>query len=421
MVAYTRDGCSWKSVNFYKWSLFTLSIIQELQEEISLQLPEGLILSDIISHHMLRDDLSTRPFHLQEANTSWVCKSQQIFWDKMSSTEERRHRLFAASGEAVKHRLHRYLKQDEKIRALLVTLIATTTAVCMRAFQLQSLVVNLTEDPQLDRNIWLVSGRFAIGKPKAKQRNIDFAQTLFWLPPQITNALAALLSIIQPFICKLLDGLQEDGHLYHSHLLPSIPPNSEFNFVVQGWDGSKVNNVVKEKTQKKLKISLDIPLIRQLAEGVLRHKIPLLFEFFHSPENVRLDETEYHFWGTLKLYIQDLQLQRLSNLTGITLDKVAACLMVCDIWQAIHQLVPQRDCWKHIARDSCVFPALDHRDLAYSEAQFLKKLSHSLNCKVLSQGLALLAQPGFSETEVSCELLTLAWNLIRKRLSEFWP
>jgi hypothetical protein len=273
----------------------------------------------------------------------------------------------------------------------------------MRHFQFQSLIVNLTENPQIERNVWLVLGRFVIGKPKAKQRNIDFAQTLFWLPPQISDALAALLLIIQPFICKLLDGLHEEGHLYHSHLLPFIPPDLESDSdqsAMEIWNGSRVNNVVKKKTQKELKISLDIPLIRQLAEGVLRHKIPLLFEFFHSPGNVHLDEDEYHFLDALKSFAEDHHLQRLSNLTGIALDRVAACLMVCDIWQAIHRLVPHQDYWKNITRDSCVFPALDHRDLAFSEAQFLKKLNHFLNIEVLSQGLALLAQPRFSESEV---------------------
>ncbi|KAF8346795.1 hypothetical protein F5887DRAFT_1072887 [Amanita rubescens] len=406
VVAYTRDGFSWKSINFYKWSSFTLSIMNELQEEVSRQLPEGLMLPDIISHQLLQDDLSARPFHLQEANASWACKSRQIFQEKMLSMEETRHGLFTAGGKAVRHQLNHYLKRDQKIRALLVTLMASTTAVCMRAFQFQSLMVNLKENPQLERNIWLVSGRFVIGKPKAKQRHIDFAQTLFWLPPQVTDHLAALLSIIQPFICELLDGLQEEGHLYNSHLLPFIPPDLEFDSdesAVENWDGSRVNNVVKEKTQKKLKISLDIPLIRQLAEGVLRHKIPLLFEFFHSPDNVHLEKDKYHFLGTLKLYTERLHLQRLSNLTGIALDQVAACLMVCDIWQALHRLVAHQDCWKHIVRDSCIFPALDYRDLAYSEAQFLKKLSYySLDSsRTLSQGLALLAQPGFSECENS--------------------
>jgi hypothetical protein len=403
VVTYTRDGFSWKSIDFHQWSPFTLSIIKELQKEISYQLPEDLMVSDIISNQLLRDDLSTRPFHLQEANANWVCKSRLTFQNKMSSTKERRHRLFSADGEVVRCQLRRYLEQDQKIRELMVTLISTTTAVCMRHFQFQSLIVNLTENPRLERNVWLVSGRFVIGKPKAKQRNIDFAQTLFWLPPQISDALAALLLIIQPFICGLLDLLHEEGHLYHSHLLPFIPPDLESDSdqsAMENWDGSRVNDVVKKKVQKVLKISLDIPLIRQLAEGVLRHKIPLLFEFFHSPGNVHLDEDEYHFFDMLKLYAEDLHLQRLSNLTGIALDRVAACLMVCDIWQAIHRLVPHQDYWKNITRDSCVFPALDHRDLAYSEAQFFKKLNHSLNIEVLSQGLVLLAQPGFSESEV---------------------
>lgn len=403
VVTYTRDGFSWKSIDFYQWSPFTLSIIKELQEEISGQLPDDLMLSDIISNQLLRDDLSMRPFHLQEANADWVCKSQLTFQNKMSSTKERRHRLFSAGEQIVRSQLCHYLQKDQKIRELLVTLMSTTTAVCMRAFQFQSLIVNLTDSPQLERNVWLVLGRFAIGKPKAKQRNIDFAPTLFWLPPQISDALAALLLIIQPFICKLLDDLHEEGHLYHSHLLPFIPAILESDSdqsAMENWDGSRVNDVVKKKTQKELKISLDIPSIRQLAEGVLRHKIPFLFEFFHSPGNVHLDKDEYHFFGALKLYAKDLHLQRLSNLTGIALDRVAACLMVCDIWQGIHRLVPHQDYWKNITRDSYVFPALDHMDLAYSEAQFLKKLNHSLNIKVLSQGLALLAQPGFSESEV---------------------
>ena len=157
--------------------------MEGLEEQISMQLPETMTLSDLLTDNVM-DDLSKDPPHMQDRNIDWMTKNAMLLKSNMLSGSEGRHSL-TVDGEVQKGCLETYLQRDQKIRELIAALVATTTSVCIRAFQFK--LIQVGSDEMHQRNIWLLNGRFLLGKLAAKQRSINFADTLFWLPRKVTR------------------------------------------------------------------------------------------------------------------------------------------------------------------------------------------------------------------------------------------
>lgn len=397
-MQYSRDdGVQWCTVDLSRWPELVRFIMNSLEERISMQLPNGFTPSDLLTSSV-KDDLSHNPPHLQLENSSWMDKNAQELKQRMLSQTEDRHRL-TSQGVVQADRLETYLKQDQEIRGLIAALFATTTSVCLRPAQYKSINLNFGMDQE--RNVWLINGRFLFGKPVAKQRSVDFADTLYWLPRQITHSLSIFLFFLQPFINDILGA---KNYHYAGHLWPVWPPKSD---IVSLWSGTHVNQAVRRYTKEVLKVALDCQTIRQIAEGFLRQKFPPLFEPFNTSGGFQGNGV-YHIDHVLQRYAQHHGFQRLVEPLGIKQDKIAAVLMVSDIWQALVKIEPQNEIWFPIAVDTFIFPATSHKDLTYAEAQQLKKttlFSKPIDSQSLSKGLKLLEISDFFDLNVSLSVI----------------
>ncbi|KAF8346247.1 hypothetical protein F5887DRAFT_1073895 [Amanita rubescens] len=392
IIQYSRDdGIHWHTVNFGQWPELVHFIMDSLEEKITMQLPSGLAPSDLLTSS-IEDDLSSNPPHLQPANSTWMNSNAQEFKNRMLSPTEGRHHLIS-QGKLQQDFLETYLQHDQEIRGLVAALVATTTSVCLRPAQYKS--ININSGTKQQRNIWLIDGRFLLGKPAAKQRSIDFADTLYWLPRKITHMLSIFFFFQQPFIDDILG---VDNGQYAIHLWPLWPSKS--NTVVL-WSGVHINQAVRKYTKKILNIALDCQTIRQIAEGFLHQKFPHLFEAFNTSGDFLGNRDTYHIDHVLQRYAQHCGLGRLVEPLKIKKDKIAALLMVSDIWQALIKIEPQNEIWLPIATDTFIFPATSHRDLAYVEAQQLREATKLIDEQSLSKGLELLENPNFFNIEHS--------------------
>lgn len=392
-IQYSRDdGVQWRTVDLSRWPELVHSIMNSLEEKISMQLPNGLTPSDLLTSSV-KDDLSHNPPHLQRENSSWMDNNAQELRHHMLLQTEGRHRL-TSQGVVQADRLETYLKQDQEIRGLIAALVATTTSVCLRPAQYKS--INLNSGMDQERNVWLIDGRFLFGKPEAKQHSVDFADTLYWFPRKITDSLSIFLFFLQPFINDILGSKK---YHYAGHLWPVWPSKSD---TASLWGGTHINQAVRRCTEKVLKVALDCQTIRQIAEGFLRQKFPPLFEPFNTSGGF-LGNGAYHIDHVLQQYARHYGLQRLVEPLRIKQDKIAAVLMVCDIWQALVKIEPQNKIWLPIAVDTFIFPATSHKDLAYVEAQQLKNttlFSKPIDVQSLSEGLKLLEISDFFDLNV---------------------
>ncbi|KAF8665016.1 hypothetical protein AX14_006689 [Amanita brunnescens Koide BX004] len=358
--------------------------MDSLEEKISMQLPGSLTPSDLLTSS-IKDDLSSDPPHLQPENSTWMNNNAQKFKHHMLSPIEGRHHLIS-QGKLQQDFLETYLQQDQEIRGLIAALVATTTSVSLRPAQYKS--ININSGMKQQRNIWLIDGRFLLGKPAAKQRSMDFADTLYWLPRKITHILSIFFFFQQPFIDDILG---VENQQYAIHLWPLWPSKSNTTVL---WSGIHINKAVRKYTKKILSIALDCQTIRQIAEGFLRQKFPPLFEAFNTSSDF-LGKHTYHIDHVLQQYAQHCGLERLVEPLQIKKDKIAALLMVSDIWQALIKIEPQNEIWLPIATDTFIFPATLHRDLAYVEAQQLRQTSKPISEQSLSEGLKLLENSNF--------------------------
>lgn len=383
-----NDGIHWKAVNFSQWSTLVHTIIGTLEDKISMQLPECLTFSDLLTG-TVTDDLSHAPPHRQIQNSAWMDGNAKKFKYHMLLPTEQRHHLFS-EGKLQTEQLQAYLQCDQEIRGLIAALVATTTSVCPRSFQFKSFLIGSDENQR--RNVWLLNNRFILGKPTAKQRSTCFADTLYWLPSKITNALLVFLYFQQPFIHSVL-GLDQ----YSIHLWPLWPTKSDTL-----WCGKDINKVVQKYTNMILEVPLNCQAIRQLGEGLLRQKFPLLFEPFHL--STHLVTGAYHIDHVLQQYAQEKSLECLVEALMMRKDRIAAVLLVSDIWQALIRVEQKSEIWLPIAIDTFIFPATEHRDLAYVKAQQLKETafpSNLINVQNLTEGLRLLENPDFFSFDVS--------------------
>jgi hypothetical protein len=256
----------------------------------------------------------------------------------------------------------------------------------MRAFQFPSIVLDGCEG--IDRNIWIIDNRFAPGRPRAKQRGIQFSDTLFWFPRQSTSALATLFFFQQPFICSLLQRMGSGEHLYASHVWPLWPiPNTDTirDGPTMLWQGPDVSQYVVKHSEEISGTRLDPAIIRQMVQGVLRDKVPSLFMSFLSRDSEQLADGSYRFLETLRAYANQHGLQALQNATGIPVETAAECLIVVDIWQCMHGIEPPNVVWKSMVANSHLFPATEHDDLAYLEARNSKQVASLTTGLVISE------------------------------------
>lgn len=408
-IMYTQEGSKWTTVNFSLWPDLTKQIMSNLEARISMQLPEAMRAGDLLQR-TIDDDFSPQSPHLQHPSNAWM--EERLHHFKAAMMSERHHQLFE-HGELHQAKFALYLQHDQEIRGLLATLVAITTSVCLRPAQFQSIVVNSGDDNFFKRNLWILNGRFLFGKPKAKQRNKQYYDTLYWLPSGITRALSLFLFFQQPLISDLLPLAGVKEHQYSTHLWPSytLPSRGSESKPKQcGWDGKHINSQVFRHTKAVLKIGLDCQTVRSMAEGYFRQKFPSLFEDFNVP--CVAPRGSYHIDNVLQPYAHHYSLEQLVVPAEMEKDRISACLMVSDIWQAIIRAEPQRDIWRPISTDTFLFPAILHRDHAYHLALHLKETvlgvtNTRLTIDILSRGLLQLEKPSsiMFDLPVSCLLI----------------
>lgn len=404
VASYSTDGIIWQHIDYRKWTSLILEIQSMIRSEVANQMPSGMAVSDL-TDHVMSDDLSKTAPHKQENNKAYVDLTTNTFIETMASPTESRHHLFHGDGTVNDDMLKKYITRDQDIKGLLAALLTTCCAVPMRPWQFSSIVYDSCAEA--DRNIWIIDGRFVTGKPNAKQLSLVFADTLFWFPRTISSELVAYLYYQQPFIYSLLKKRTGANLLYASHVwvLPSTRTRKTYSKV---WNGQDINRKVRDLTKKLIGSPVDPPLARQSSQGLLRDKIPVLFQIFQSRNNVHLAEGSYRNQSCLNSYAIRHSLKGLAHATDIPLDRVSACLIIGDIWLCMHNIEPADPIWQPMVINSYIFPTVAHDYLAYLAAQNQKRIAKigsqlTVDQDSLTRGIMLLTDIDLLEARV-CSL-----------------
>ena len=395
------DGAIWHNIDYQMWSTLIRNIMSMIRTAVANQMPSGMAVSDV-ANQFLSDDLSKMAPHKQESNKAHTALTTKIFLGKMMSPVENRHHLFNVDGTLNDKMLKNYITRDQEIKGLLCGLLTSCCAMPMRPWQFGSIVFDSCNEA--DRNVWIVNGRFVVGKPKAKQLNLTFADTVFWFPRAITSDLIVFLYYQQPFISSLLTRKGISDLLYASHVwaLSSTRSRKTYSKV---WNGQDVNRKVRDLTRRLIGSPVDPPLARQSSQGLLRDKIPVLFQIFQSRDNLHLEEGSYSHQTCLESYAIRHSLKGLAHVANMAVDRVSACLIIGDIWQSMHKIEQADPIWQPMVIGSYIFPTVAHDPLAYSGAQNLKIIAdigskYVFDQDSLTRGVILLVDPDLLEAKV---------------------
>lgn len=392
IAEYSYDGVVQHTIDYYKWRCMLSALINEITEAVAAQLPSNTDLLDFMNYN-LEDNFSESSPPIQKNNQENIAQDRINFQEAMKSPTDRHH-LFNVNGSLNSKNTRQYIEQDQKIRRLLSALFACSSGVTLRAWQFASIVLNQCTDYQ--RNLWILGNRFVAGKPNPKQHNRTFGGTLMWFPRKMTRPLAILFYLQQPFIATvLLKDQESSGHLYGSHVWP-LPSKKSRKVLPMAWNGQEINRAVHDVTKRLLGCPVNPPLIRQLAQGLLRDKCPGLFEIWQHHGSQYLANDTHLNSQCLYNYADKHGLRALiSPDFGIPLEIAAACLIIVDIWQCMHKMEAADLIWKPMVEGAYIFPTTAHDSYAYDLAQNLKdetqiKTSETINQSVLMQWLKAL-------------------------------
>ena len=163
-----------------------------------------------------------------------------------------------------------------------------------------------------------------------------------------------------------------------------------------------ISRSLKDISLNIIRSPVDPALVRQIAEGLLRDKVPSLFEVYQSRDNIHLEKGSHRFSRCLEAYANLNGLQALANAANIDIERAAACLIVVDIWQYMHKIEPRSLVWQPMVANSFLFPTTAHDDLAWLDALNLKQTAsimsgHIVDEVTLTTGLKLLMDSNFPE------------------------
>lgn len=147
----------------------------------------------------------------------------------------------------------------------------------------------------------------------------------------------------------------------------------------------------------------------QSSEARLRHKIPTLFQIFHSCQNLQLEEGSYRHKSCLELYANNHGLAALAHAADIPADRASACLTISDIWQSMHKIEVADPIWQPMVTNSYIFPTDTYDALAYLEVQNLMIIAQttsqvSFDIDSLTRGIKCLTDIEALEANV-CSLI----------------
>lgn len=328
----------------------------------------------------------------------------------MRSELETNHSLFVPDGTVDKERFKSYTDRDQKIRGVLACLASGTSPLPLRSAQFASIAYD--SDATVERNVWILGDRFVYGRPKAKQHK-GFANVMFCFPCEVTLDLMVFLYYQQPYISSLSQSLETHNHLYDSLIWTHPSITTDDASARQAWNGSDINAAVKSLSAEFLGVSMDPPLMRQLGEGILRHKTPTLLQIWQDRDNIDLGEGTYRFKAVLQAYANRHKIHPLAQRAGIEVDLVTHCLIVTDIWMSIQGVHEPDSIWEPMVANSYIFPSTQNDMLAYLTAKNHKaraQLQHSgtlsFNFENILSGVKLLQGQDLHNLEVKVRLCT---------------
>lgn len=345
-------------VSLFKWAKAAKKSIEVFQESVQKLVPDDMLVNEFAFEN-IRDDNSPRSVHEQKLNRTWLYPMQQNLQRELFHRRGQKNPIPLHSSNTT---VSNWLSLDQQAQSALAACFALTCGICIRGWQFIQLCFGNAEDK--DRNLWVLSnGLIIIANPISKQRHRACAPTLFAFPRTLSKFLAYYLFVIRPAVSDFLQGDGLDVSIYRSRIwaYAIVPPLRKKSPSLL-WTGCDISKAIKFHTSNLLGVSITPIMLRQVAQGVFRDKLPGLFEncFRSTSTNVATGSS------LLKNYERACRFPELPNIPP---DRPVLLLSVSEIWHAMLDVGPLNKAWAPMVAGSHFFQARFSDELAFATAR----------------------------------------------------
>ncbi|KAF8957689.1 hypothetical protein BDZ97DRAFT_1844762 [Flammula alnicola] len=193
--------------------------------------------------------------------------------DKFKPWEDRVYGLLKGKSEREIEKWHR---EEETLLEHILGAIALTSGLLARGFQMADFQYNSL--PMAKRNLFIFRGTVVIGWPKSKSFSKMVQDSLWALPPDLGEHLLLYLGVIRPVSIKLtIQRNRSPNRFAGTHIFVSAPGKNGGN-ARQAWNGPRIDNVLRSKTESMLGLRLSSGMLRQLITAIFREHLADLID-----------------------------------------------------------------------------------------------------------------------------------------------
>lgn len=328
VFTYSTHHVSCHKIKFLDMKALTKSLITQGKEKLLLLLPSKLDPKELnIQESDLKDNMAFTESIFEQNVTLFNPLEDKVF-DQLIAEWEERHQLRKQKGEAVMLRkVQEWLDEEEKLIECILGGISLSSGIPARGFQMSDFLYTSSKEGK--RNLFIYKSNVVLGFPKSKAFSRTIQDSLWALPPGLSQTVLLYLGIIRPVSIRLINMLhRKPSYLAKTHFFVtarrSLQSVSNRSY--------KINTVVQLQTHSALGLRLSMGMLRQLITAIFRKHLSDMIDLVDSSMTSIVNQQADHSQHTANHYGQNS-----GSLTGLTLSdsEIDKFIESSHAWQAL--------------------------------------------------------------------------------------
>lgn len=262
VFTYSSRRVSHHRINFVDLKALTNSLITQGKEQLLSLFPSKLNPEELNVHESdLNDSMASTKSIFEQNSTVFNPLVNKVF-DQLMEEGEERYQLWKEKGR--QRKVQEWLDGDENLIEYILGGISLSSGVPARGFQMSDFLYASSEEGK--RNLFIYKSNVVIGFPKSKSFSRTTQDSLWALPPHLSQTVLLYLGVIRPVSMRLINVVhRKTSYLAKTHIFVTA----------QSWESvgtrsSKINTIVQGQTRSAIGVPLSMGTLRQLITAIFR-------------------------------------------------------------------------------------------------------------------------------------------------------
>ena len=322
-------------IEFADLKELTTSLMIKAKEQLRDLLPLGL--DDLsVQESALKDNMAFMDSIFQQNEDVFGPLSDKVF-DGLTQAREDRHKLKRQTGKCAEtlcpKKTQVWFDKEKELLENILGAISLSIGIPPRAFQMGNL--RYTSSMTGKRNLFICKSNIILGFPVSKLYSRTIQESLWALPPGLSEIVLLYLGVIRPVSLRLADQLRwKRNHLSKTHIFAAVPSERETR---ADWDGSRLNAIVQLQTSSTFGIPLSLSKLRQVFTAIFRKHLNELIDWVDPTQTSIVNKSADHSQMVANNYGQNA-----GSLTGLFMSdtQIDQFMEVSHAWQALMGIRP---------------------------------------------------------------------------------